>query len=149
MVTYDSEVVISRPPGEVWPYLIDRDKQALWSDVPMEPPTDGPWRVGTRMRLRFGKRPISTSLTLEVSAVDVNARTAFRTVSSGGIQWDGEYRLAPEGETTTRLTQHGTLRFSGLWRLIEPIVGAEIKRGEIAELEKLKTVVERGAVPSP
>lgn len=147
MITYGSEVVIARPPEEVWPYLTGRDKQALWSDVPMEPLTDGPWRVGTRMRLRFGKGPISASLTLEVSAVDANARTAFKTVSSGGIQWDGEYRLVPEGETATRVTQHGILRFSGLWRLVEPIVGAEIRRGEIAELEKLKTVVERSVVP--
>jgi uncharacterized protein YndB with AHSA1/START domain len=143
VITYGSEVVIARAPDEVWPYLVERDKQAQWADVPMEPLTEGPWRVGTRMRLTFGKGPLSASLTLEVTAVDVNERTAFTTVSRGGILWDGEYRLAPADDMGTRLTQHGTLRFSGLWRLAEPIAGAEIRRGEIAELERLKAILER------
>ena len=143
MVTYGSEVVIARPPGEVWPYLVDRDKQAQWSDVPMEPLTDGPMRTGSRMQLRFGEGPLRASLTLEVAALDANERMAFTTVSKGGIHWEGEYRLAPVDGMSTRLSQHGTLRFSGLWRLAEPIVGAEIRRGEVAELEKLKAILER------
>jgi hypothetical protein len=39
------------------------------------------------------------------------------------------------------------LRFSGLWRVLEPLIGAEIKRGEIAELERLKEIVERPVGP--
>jgi len=35
-----------------------------------------------------------------------------------------------------------TLRFSAWWRLLEPIIGAKIRRGEIAELVRLKKVVE-------
>jgi len=68
---------------------------------------------------------------------------AFTTVSEGGLQWDGEYRLAPADEMGTRLSQHGTLQFRGLWRVAEPIVGAEIRRGEIAELDRLKAIVEQ------
>jgi Polyketide cyclase / dehydrase and lipid transport len=144
MIRYASEVTIARAPGEVFPYLVERERQALWSDVPMTPLTEGPLRAGSRMRLTFGKGPLSASLTLEMTAIDVNERTAFTTVSQGGIQWDGEYRLVPSAEGTgTRLSQQGTLRFMGLWRLAEPIVGAEIRRGEIAELERLKAVLER------
>lgn len=144
MIRYASEVTISRPPSEVFPYLVEREKQALWADVPMEPLTEGPLRTGSRMRLTFGKGPLSASLTLEMTAVDPNERTAFTTVSQGGIHWDGAYRLEPTADGTgTRLSQEGTLTFSGLWRLAEPLVGAEIRRGEIAELEKLKAVLER------
>jgi len=71
---------------------------------------------------------------------------AFTTVSRGGVQWEGEYRLTPTAAGMgTRLVQQGTLRFGGLWRLAEPIVGAEIRRNEIAELEKLKLVLETPA----
>jgi hypothetical protein len=42
----------------------------------------------------------------------------------------------------TRLSQAGQLRFRGLGRLIEPIVGAEIRNGEIKELERLKGILE-------
>ena len=67
---------------------------------------------------------------------------AFTTVSNGGIQWDGTYELNPADGGGTRVSQQGTLRFRGLWRILEPMIGAEIKRGEIAELERLKKAVE-------
>ena len=144
MISYASEVTIARPASEVFPYLVERDKQALWTDVPMEPLTEGPLQRGSRMRLTFGKGPLSASLTLEITAVDLNARTAFTTVSQGGIHWEGEYRLASTAEGMgTRLSQEGTIRFSGLWRLAEPIVGVEMRRNELAELERLKSVLER------
>jgi uncharacterized protein YndB with AHSA1/START domain len=143
VITYASSVTIARPPDEVWPYLSERDKQALWSDVPMTPVSPGPLGPGAQMRLSFGNGPLRTSLTLELSAWEPPRRMGFRTVSRGGVQWVGEYRLAPaEGGTT--VSQTGTLTFTGLWRLAEPIVGAEIRRNEIAELEMLKAVVERG-----
>jgi len=145
MITYGSDVVIARPPSDVWPYLIEREKQAQWSDVPMQPLTEGPTQPGSRMRLSFGEGPLRASLTLEMTAVDPPERLAFTTVSRGGIHWEGEYRLAPVDDRTSRLSQRGTLRFSGLWRLAEPIVGDEIRRGEIAELEKLKAILEGAA----
>ena len=149
MITYGTDVVVARPAGEVWPFLVERDKQALWSDVPMEPLTEGPMHAGSRMRLSFGGGPLRTFLTLEIAALDPGERLAFRTVSKGGIQWDGEYRLAPAEGAGTRLSQQGTLRFTGLWRLVEPILSAEIRQGEIAELEKLKGILERTASRSP
>jgi uncharacterized protein YndB with AHSA1/START domain len=142
MIRYASEVTISRPPSDVFPYLIEREKQALWSDVPMTPLTEGPLRVGSRQRLTFGKGPLRASLTLEFAALEPGQRVAFRTVSERGIRWTGEYRLAPTADGSgTLLGQKGTLEFRGLWRLAEPLVGAEIRRGEVAELEKLKAVL--------
>ena len=136
-----------RPPAErSVAYLIEREKQALWSDVQMQPLTEGPLGAGSRMSLTFGEGPLRATLTLELSAVEPPSRLAFTTVSQGGIRWDGEYRLQPTPDGMgSRLGQQGTLRFSGLWHLAEPIVGAEIKRNELAELEKLKKVLETPA----
>jgi hypothetical protein len=69
---------------------------------------------------------------------------AFRSFS-GPIRWDGEYRLASTDGGDTVVSQEGRLAFSGAWRLIEPLVAGEISRGEIKELERLKSVVEREA----
>lgn len=101
-----------RPPGDVWPYLVERDKQAQWTDVPIEPSTEGPDQAGSRMRLRFGKGPLRASLTLEVTAADPPERMAFTTVSDGGLQWDGEWsrwRLpgtGPPWPSTAKLLKH-------------------------------------------
>jgi len=145
MITYSSDVTIARPPGDVFPWLIELEKQAQWSDVPMQPLTDGPLRVGSRMRLSFGRGPLHASLDLEVTRAEPDSTLAYTTVSHGGIQWEGEYNLTPAKGGGTRVAQRGMLRFGGLWRLLEPLIGAEIKHGEIAELERLKTVVEGAA----
>ena len=142
MITYSSQVTIERTPDMVFPYLIEREKQALWSGVPMRPLTEGPLRVGSRMELTFGRGPMRITLQLEFSALEADRHVAFTTVSAGSLLWDGEYRLEPNGATGTRLSQAGQLRFRGLSRLLQPLIGAEIRRGEIAELEKLKKVVE-------
>ena len=144
MVSYQSAVRVSRPPDSVFRYLVEPQKQALWSDVPMTPLTEGPLRAGSRMEITFGMGPIKAIVGLEISALESNARMAFRTFS-GPIKWTGEYRLTPaDGGEETDLSQKGTLEFTGLWRLVQPVVGAEIRNGEVKELEKLKAAAEAG-----
>ena len=140
MVRYESGVIVNRPPEEVWPYLVEPEKQALWSDVPMRKMTEGPFATGSRMEVTFGRGPLTATIGLELTAVEPARRMAW-TSYSGPVRWTGEYRLAPSG-TGTDLRQEGTLTFTGLWRLVEPFVGAEIKSGEIKELEKLKAAAE-------
>lgn len=140
MLTYRSKVMVARPPDTVFPYLIDPDLQAHWSGVPMRKLTDGPLQTGSRMEVSFGMGPIKAIVGLELTAVEAGRRMAFRSFS-GPIRWDGEYLLSPSGDGT-ELSQEGRLAFTGLWRLVEPLVGAEIKSGEIKELERLKAVVE-------
>ena len=139
-------MTIPRPAGDIFPWLLEREKQAQWSDVPMEALTEGPLRQGSRMRLSFGRGPLHASLDLEVTSLEPDRMLAYTTVSHGGIQWEGEYHLTPVEGAGTRVAQRGTLRFSGLWRLLEPIIGAEMKRGEIAELERLRKVVEASSL---
>jgi len=140
MLSYQSQVHVARPPEVVFPYLVEPTRQALWSDVPMRQLTDGPLGAGSRMEVSFGMGPIKAVVGLELTAVEPGVRMAFRSFS-GPIRWDGEYRLKPSA-SGTELSQEGRLTFTGLWRLIEPIAGAEIKQGEIKELERLKAAVE-------
>ena len=141
MLTYASQVHVDRPPEVVFPYLVEPEQQKLWSDVPMRLLTAGPLAAGSRMEVTFGMGPIKAVVGLEISALDP-ARMAFRTFS-GPIRWEGEYRLQPSDTNGTELSQEGRLVFTGLWRLVEPIAGREIERGEVKELERLKEVVER------
>lgn len=140
MIRYESQVTIDRPPEDVYPYLVEREKQALWSDVPMRPVSEGPLTTGSRLEVFFGMGPLKATVGLEITALEPDRRMAFRTYS-GPIRWTGEYRLSPAG-TGSQLGQEGTLEFTGLWRLLQPLVGAEISRAEVKELEKLKRVVE-------
>lgn len=141
MLTYQSQVSIDRAPATVFEYLIDPKRQALWSDVSMRQLTDGPLSTGSRMEITFGKGPLKATIGLELTAVEPGHRMAFRSFS-GPIRWDGEYRLNESTTNGTEISQQGQLTFSGLWRLLEPLVGAEIRHGEVKELERLKAVIE-------
>ena len=141
MLRYESRVSIDRPPEVVFSYLVEPAKQALWSDVPMRRLTEGPFATGTRFEVTFGKGPLSVTLGVELTALEPGRRMAWTTFS-GPIRWDGEYRVSPIGDARTELEQEGRLEFTGLWRLLEPLVAGEIRAGEVKELEKLKTAAE-------
>jgi hypothetical protein len=94
------------------------------------------------MEVTFAMGPLKARIGLELSTVESGRVLAFKSFS-GPIRWEGEYRLASTDGAATVVSQDGRLAFSGAWRLIEPLVGAEIRRGEIKELEKLKAVVEQ------
>jgi uncharacterized protein YndB with AHSA1/START domain len=140
MLRYASKVTIDRPPAQVFPYFVEPAKQAQWSDVQMRRLTDGPFGAGTRMEVTFGMGPLKARIGLEMTAIEQDRRMTW-TSFSGPIRWAGEYLLEPSGGGTV-VSQEGTLTFSGLWRLLEPIVGAEIRAGEEKEFEKLKALVE-------
>ena len=140
MISYQSQVKVDRPPETVFRYLIEPDKQAQWADLTMRPLADGPPAQGYRMEIEFGRGPIKGRMGVEYRAFEPGRRLAFGTFS-GPIRWEGEYRLEPDGEGT-KLSQRGSMVFTGLWRLVEPLVGSEIKNGEIKELEKLKAAAE-------
>ena len=141
MLSYRSDVTVDQPPDVLFRYLIEPSLQALWSDVPMRQLTEGELRSGSRMEVRFSIGPLKAVVGLEFASVEPGRRLAFKSFS-GPISWDGEYQLEAAGGTSTRVSQEGRLAFHGAWRLLEPIVGAEIGRAEVMELEKLKAVIE-------
>src|SRR5215470_14165517 len=94
MLSYQSAVVIERPPDVVFSFLIEPTRQALWSDVPMRSLTDGPLTTGSRFEVTFAMGPVKARIGLELSAVEPGQRLAFASFS-GPISWDGEYRLRP------------------------------------------------------
>lgn len=142
MLRYSWPVTINRPPDVVFPYIADTAKQALYSDVPMRLLTPGALAKGSRMEVTFGMGFVKAVIGLEMTAVDVNERMAFDTFS-GPIKWQGQYVLEPTAQGGTVLTHEGTMTFTGLWRLIEPLVGAELRNGGSKEMERLKAVVEQ------
>ena len=143
MLRYSWPVTIRRAPADVFPYVADTAKQALYSDVPMRLLTPGLLRTGSRMEVTFGMGPIKAVIGLELTAVEENKRMAFDTYS-GSIRWQGEYVLTPTDDGGTSLSHSGTMVFTGLWRLLEPLVGAELKLNGAKEMGRMKTVIEGG-----
>ena len=141
MKSYNFEVDIARSPADVFPYLTDTAKQALYSDVTMRQITPGHLATGSRMEVTFGMGPLKAVIGLEMTAVEENRRMAFDTYS-GPIKWQGEYLLRPTDAGGTVLSHAGSMTFTGLWRLLEPVVGGELKTNGAKEMERMKAAIE-------
>jgi hypothetical protein len=131
MVSYKSVVSISRSPAQIFPYLLETTTH----------PTRGDLSNGSRINVSFGMGPLTAVVGLQVSTLDFGRKLAFRSYS-GPISWKGEYNLAADGNGATTVSQNGELKFKGLWRLCQPFAGGQIRRGEVQELLRLKTLVE-------
>ena len=142
MIRYRIEETINRPMEEVFPYLADPTLHPKWSpvsDVEVAPP--GEIRVGTTVHemMKMGSKmaPFSWQVT------DYRPGTSFAFHSiEGPMNWDGSYAVAPAGDGATRVIGLGQVGLKGWQRVLEPFMGGEIRRGEAAELGKLKTLLE-------
>src|SRR5574338_26948 len=88
--------------------------------------TPGELKTGSRMEVTFGMGPIKAVIGLEMTDIDENKRMAFDTFS-GPIRWKGEYLLQPTDGGGTNLIHSGSMIFTGMWRLLGPLVSGEIK----------------------
>ena len=143
MISYRIEETINRPVHEVFPYVAEPTLYAQWmpvSDVQVASP--GEVRVGSTARamMKVGSR--LAPFTWEVIEYQADVSLAFRTIE-GPMNWDGSYEVAPLGDGATRIIGLGRVGLKGWQRLLEPFMGGEIRRGEAAELRRLKVLLEQ------
>jgi hypothetical protein len=146
MIVYDGDTVINRPVAEVFEYATTFENFPEWSDTTsVTRLTNGAAGPGTRLRLDMGKGPMRSKIDFDTVGWEQDRSWAFKTVSSGPIVWDGMYGFEPMGPSTTKVTASGQVTLRGWRRVLEPLVRAELRKGEQAELETLKQLLESRA----
>jgi carbon monoxide dehydrogenase subunit G len=120
-----TDEVVPRSPEEVFDFVADVDNQSRWNPelTNIERLTDGPTRLGSRMRgdvARLGA--VETEVT-------VYERPSRLTLSSTGAQADLtlDFRFVPDGDAT-RMTVTGTMSLKGALKFMEPAL-----RGQVSE----------------
>ena len=148
MIRYSSQVTIARPPRAVFEALLDPDLYPQWTDmVDVSFDGEGGAKVGTRGRFRMAKGPIKGMLAMELTELDPERRVVFH-VTHPDLDWVAVSTLEAAGDGT-RLTYAGDLRLLGWRRLLEPLVGREVRQGEAAEAVRLKSILEAHPEPAP
>ena len=142
MTKIERSIVIDRPVHEVWEFVHDTTKDALWQTTLTESEklTDGPMRVGTRVREVRHFLGVRIELTWEVTEYEPNRTSAIRGVS-GPVPLTGRYRLEPL-DFGTRFTVSGELDAHGLFKLAEPVFARITSRELEANLGHLKDLLE-------
>ena len=148
MIHYDSSTAINRPASEVFDWLVDPVRMDRWTSM-----SDGRWltgapgRKGATIEASIHLGPITSKLAWEMTEYIPGERIAFTPLPGGLMRWFGSYDLSGD-DAATVVRSTGDIRFNGPLRLLEPLVRGEVERGEAAEIEKLKAILELSQVPT-
>jgi hypothetical protein len=143
VITYDGQATIERSAEEVFAYASLPENLLEWSDVSsVERLTDGPVRVGSRMKITMGKPPLRATSDYEISEWEENRRWTYKTIPPNWILWDATYVLEPLGPSSTRISTSGQITLKGIRRALEPVIRNELSKGEQGELDRLKALLE-------
>jgi hypothetical protein len=142
MTKIERSIAIDRPVDEVWEFVHDPTKDALWQTTLTESEqlTDGPMGVGTRVREVRHFLGLRLELAWEVTAYEPTRKSAIKAVS-GPIPFAGGYSLEPL-DAGTRFTVSGELDAHGLFKLAEPVFARMTRRELEANLGHLKDLLE-------
>ncbi len=136
-------IEIARPPAEVFAYLTEVERLPDWQESCVEVRRDeaGPLQAGSawrEVRSAMGRRIQSRC---EVTAYDEPRRFDIR--SDAPLPFSVRHTLEPT-ERGTRLAVAGEGDTSSLPRLLRGTVERLMRRQFASDLERLKTVLERG-----
>lgn len=150
MISFKTEQTIDRPAREVWSYAADITRHPEWMGVLDARLISGqPTEIGARgiERLKLGPRKVDVDL--EVSESIPAQRIAWRMAGGSPFRGDVTLDLESLGPDRTRAVWSGSIGLTGWWRLIEPLMAAEVKTGEAAELRRLKERLEATPTLAP
>ena len=120
---------VGRPPAEVFAYMTDPANLASWqpSKVSVEPLTDGPPRLGYRLRerTRIGVREWDQV----VEFTEFEPGRAFAThIVEGAVPVDGRWTFEPDGASGTRVHFVAEGELTGAMRFLAPVLRRGIAR---------------------
>ena len=142
MSTIERSIVIERPVQDVWDFVQDTSKDALWQTtlVQSQVLTEGPRRVGTQVQEVRRFLGVQIPMTLELTEFEPERRLSLKAVA-GGIPLSGNYMLEPL-DGGTKLTVTGQLEAHRLFKLAEPVFARMTSRELEASLGHLKDLLE-------
>ena len=142
MAKFETSVMIDRPVEEVWKFVNDLSKLPKWNTEVLEAKqtSAGPLGVGTTLQIR------SSNMVGYAQVVEYgpNRRVAFE-YPSGPLKGTMERSSVENTEGKTRFTRTADLKFSGVYKLVGPLLTPRLKREYVASVGNLKRIVESEA----
>jgi len=138
--SFSHSIDVSKPPSEVFPWLLEEDKVPQWTSDLERYDVDGPLGKGTRVTQKL---TLAGGIVLDMEITEFNppsgAATAFET---NGVTVTSAYIVDAVGEGT-RVTQTLDAKANGFAaKLVIPLVKDRLESKLKTDLDRLKTVLE-------
>ena len=136
MPSFSHSIDVSKPPSEVFPWLLEEDKVPQWTSDLERYDVDGPLGTGTTVTQKLTLAG-GLALAMHITAYDPprGAATAFET---NGVKVESQYVLEG-GDSGTRVTQTLEAKASGFAaKMLIPIVQGRLETKLKDDLERLK-----------
>ncbi len=140
MIQHKVTADLDCPVEQVFAFVIDPKNLRSWQSglVENQMLTEGPLRVGTRVREVRAMGPRRSEVQAEITALELNKRLATKTLTKPQVTINYTFETKGAG---TRLTYEFVMQTSGLTRLLEPIIAGSIKKDSDSDFEQLKHVL--------
>jgi uncharacterized protein YndB with AHSA1/START domain len=142
MAKYEASVMIDRPVEEVWKFVTDLSKLPKWNTEVLEAKqtSAGPLGVGTTLQTR------SSNMVADIKVIEYEpGRKWTNKFTSGPVKGSIETASAENVEGKTRFTRTADLKFSGVYKLLGPLLTPSLKRAYVASVSNLKRILESEA----
>src|SRR5215216_2984045 len=141
MLRFSADIKVNRPVEKVFAWLTNPKNQGKFdkSSLKMEALTPGPWQTGTQFRELRNMGGRKTEVLSELAELEPNRRFVVRSKTGPG--WIGIWDFEPEG-AGTRLHWTGQLTMKGFARLLEPLIGKQMRSQINEQFARLPHLIE-------
>jgi hypothetical protein len=147
MFTYASEVTIERPVPEVFAAINDIAGWSEWTDMrEIRHDQPGPIAAGSTGTFALPGGSFKGPIRYELTGFEPDRRVTYE-MTHPTFTWTAEMRVEAAGGGS-RLATSGAFRLRGWRRVLQPIVAREVSRGEAAELDRMKAILESAPPPA-
>ena len=140
MIRIEHSLEISRPPEEVFAFLVDLDRLPDWQSSAIEAGSDGPLELGSLVheKRHFLGRELSDEL--EVVAFDPPRRLTLRS-QGGPLKLTVDHELESNG-AGTRLTVVASGKPGGVMKFASPMIERTAREEIRGDFSRLKDLLE-------
>ena len=139
---FENTLIIERPASEIFVYLADLTNLPAWNYAISRTTQKTPGSIGMGTRY-IQQRTLPSSMTEEL---EITTYTPDHQLSVTGnfayFTGTSTYELTPLNPSRTRLTNHMTLKATGIPQLIAPLAAMKLKGAVAKNLTVLKQIVE-------
>lgn len=141
MLKFSADLRVNRPVDKVFVWLTNADNQGKFdkTSLAMELLTPGPWQAGSQFREVRNLGGRKTEVFSEIIEFEANKKFVIR--SKTGPEWLGTWLFDSEG-TVTRLRWTGQMTMKGFARLLEPIIGSQMRPQIDKQFSTLPQIIE-------